>query len=233
MAQKTTPPPPPVAALYCAGRRGSVDEAFYRWVLRGTPVKVQSVGGHRDVVRIMGQPPDEMAPSRRAGVVDRDAWPNEVLVRQSSSVEVLPYFEVESYLVHPELLGAALRHSGRERGPEEIIGLLLESARAPYMPAINAHLSPAPKVKGRGRVEQMAQQYADQLRIADSIIERGNVDALLRYFPGRRLANRMAKQLDFFSAQHLLDEILRVPGLRDRCRPVSDLRGALLLRLGI
>jgi len=228
-----SPRNPPAAVLYCAGRRGSVDEAFYRWVLRGKPVRVSPVGGHRDVVRLLGQSPREGEPARRAGVVDRDAWPDDVLVRQSATVEVLPYFEVESYLVHPELLGPALRLRGREVSSQELIDRLLEAARATYMPAINAHLSHAPKAKGRGRLEQMAQQYADQLRTADAIIERGNVDALLRYFPGRRLAQRLSKELDFLNAQHLLDSILRVPGLREHCRPVSDLRGALLLRLGV
>ncbi len=232
MAQKITPPLPS-GALYCAGRRGSVDEAFYQWVLRGLSIKVRSVGGHSDVVRALTQPRSNGDLVRRVGVVDRDAWPNEVLVRQSETVEVLPYFEVESYLVHPDLIGPALRHRGRQTTPEELIELVLEAARATYMPAINAHLSHAPKAKGRGRLEQMAQQYADQLRLADSIIKSGNVDALLRYFPGRRLAQRVAKKLDFLNAQHLLDSVLRVPGLRERCRPVLELREALILRFSV
>ena len=228
-----TPRKPPIAVLYCAGRRGSLDEAFYRWVLRGRRVQVRSVGGHRDVVRILGQPPQAGEPPNRAGVVDRDAWPHDVLVRQSVTVEVLPYFEVESYLVHPELLAPAMRVRGRDVSAHELIDQLLEAARATYMPAINAHLSHAPKAKGRGRLEQMAQQYADQLRKADAIIESGNVDALLRYFPGRRLAQRMAKELDFLNAQHLLDSILQAPDLRNHCRPIKDLREALMLRLGV
>jgi|GEM_PF-5131168 len=218
--------------LYCAGRKGSVDQSFYAWVLRGASVRVEPLGGHRDVVRRVGK---ELGRTSHpiAGVVDRDAWPDDILARQAESVEVLPYFEVESYLVHPELLGPALRLRGREIPVAQIVEFLLDAARATYMPAINAHLSHAPKAKGKGRLEQMAAQYAEQLRKADTIIDSGNADALLRYFPGRRLAQRVSRKLDFLNAQHLLETILRVPGLRDHCRPVQDLRGALLLRLGV
>ena len=231
MTQKDdTAPASTQGRLYCAGRRGSVDASFYQWVLRGTGVEVEPLGGHRDVVRRVGRGPGpDGVPC--AGVVDRDAWPDDILAKHAEVVEVLPYFEVESYLVHPELLGPALRRRGATVDATEMVSYVLEAARATYMPAINAHLSHAPKAKGRGRLEQMAAQYAEQLRRADSVIERGNVDALLRYFPGRRLAQRVARKLDFLNAQHLLETILQVPGLRDHCRPVQDLRGALLLRL--
>ncbi len=217
--------------LYCAGRPGSVDESFYRWVLRGSSVRVVPLGGHRDIVRHLQEGGGEAKGAPRCGVVDRDAWPDEALARQSDVVEVLPYFEVESYFVHPELLGPALADSGRPLEPAALVGLLLEAARSSYMVAINAHLSHAPKARGRDRLEEMARQYAGQLRYADSILERGNVDALLRYFPGRRLAQCLARDLDFLNPQHLVETVLRVPGLRERCRPVQDLRSALLLRL--
>ena len=219
------------SVLYCAGRRGSVDQAFYRWVLRGTEVRVAPLGGHRDVVRRVQKEHGRSA-GRVTGVVDRDGWPDDALARQSETLEVLPYYEVESYLVHPELLGPALHMRGRQVPVTRLVELLLDAARATYMPAINAHLGHAPKAKGTGRLEQMAAQYAAQLRKADSIIESGNAEALLRYFPGRRLSQRVARKLDFLNAQHLLETILRVPGLRDQCRPVRDLRRALLLRLG-
>jgi hypothetical protein len=218
--------------LYCAGRRGSTDQSFYRWVLRNTGVSVRPLGGHRDVLRQV-QREAETSTVPVTGVVDRDAWPDHIVSTQAEWVEVLPYFEVESYLVHPELLGPALRHRGADTPIGEIVAVLLDAARGTYMPAIHAHLSHAPKAKGSGRLEQMASQYAQQLERADAIIESGNVDALLRYFPGRQLAQRVARQLDFLNAQHLLDTILQVPGLRDQCRPVQDLRGDLLLRLGL
>jgi hypothetical protein len=218
--------------LYCAGRQGSVDQSFYRWVLRNTGVRVKPLGGHRDVLRqLQKKRPSAALPS--TGVVDRDGWPDHILAQQSGLVEVLPYFEVESYLVHPELLGAALEHRGADVASSHMMEVLLQAARACYMPAINAHLSHAPKSRGAGRLEQMAAQYADQLERADTIIERGNAEALLRYFPGRQLSQRVARELDFLSAQHLLDTIMQVPGLREHCRPILDLRGALLLRLGL
>jgi len=223
--------PSPVGILYCAGRRGSLDQAFYTWVLHGTGVKVLPLGGHREVVRQVGKEQGRVAVPV-TGVVDRDALPEEILLRQSETVEVLPYFEVESYLVHPELLGPALRSRGREVPESELVGLLLEAARATYMPAINAHLGHAPKARGKGRLEQMAAQYADQLRTADAIIEGEDAEGLLQYFPGRRLSQRVARKLDFLNAQHLLDTILRVPALQDASRPVHRLRAALMHRLG-
>lgn len=218
--------------LFCAGRRGSVDQAFYRWVLRRSGVHVEPVGGYRDVVRHT-QRVEGTADGPVAGVVDRDARPDQVLARQAETVEVLPYFEVESYFIHPALLGEALRHRGIQMQTQDMMVVLLDAARGTYMPAINAHLNHAPKSRGASRLEQMASQYAQQLEKADAIIERGNADALLRYFPGRQLSHRVARQLDFLSAQHLLDTILQVPGLRERCRPICDLRRALLLRLGL
>ena len=218
--------------LYCAGRRGSFDQSFYRWVLRSTGVRVEPVGGYRDVVRTLQRtaPP---ADGPAAGVVDRDARPDHILARQAETVEVLPYFEVESYLIHPSILGAALRHRGLRIQTKDMMAILLDAARGTYMPAINAHLNHAPKSRGSSRLEQMAAQYAEQLERADEIIKRGNADALLRYFPGRQLSHRVARKLDFLSAQHLLDTVLQVPGLRDQCRPVRDLRRALMLRLGL
>jgi hypothetical protein len=220
------------SVLFCAGRRGSVDQAFYRWVLRSSGVQVEPVGGYRDVVRRI-QRAGGASKGAVAGVVDRDARPDHILARQAEAVEVLPYFEVESYLIHPALLGEALRHRGTRMHTQDMMAVLLDAARGTYMPAINAHLNHAPKSRGSSRLEQMAAQYAAQLEQADAIIERGNPDALLRYFPGRQLSHRVARKFDFLSAQHLLDTILQVPGLRDRARPVRDLRRALLLRLGL
>ena len=218
--------------LFCAGRRGSFDQSFYLWVLRNTGVQVEPVGGYRDVLRRI-QRAESLPDGPIAGVVDRDARPDHILARQAETVEVLPYFEVESYLIHPAILGAALRHRGTRIQMKELMTVLLDAARGTYMPAINAHLNHAPKSRGASRLEQMAAQYAEQLEQADAIIKRGNADALLRYFPGRQLSHRVARKLDFLSAQHLLDTVLQVPGLRDQCRPVRDLRRALLLRLGL
>lgn len=212
--------------LYCAGRKGGLDEAFYRWVLRGLSVKVVPVGAHRDVVRSVST-----GGARCAGVVDRDALPDDVLMRQAEHVEVLPYFEVESYLVHPAVLVPALAHRGTELSADVVVSKLIGAARGCYMPAINAHLSHAPKARGKARLEQMAQQYADQLRHADALLERGNVEAVLRYFPGRKLARTLARELDFLSAHDLLEAIVRTPGLRERSRPIRDLRDELELRL--
>ena len=199
--------------------------------MHDTGVEVIPLGGHRDVVRQVRECPEPgLVPV--TGVVDRDAWPEETLERQGEHVEVLPFYEVESFLVHPEVLGVALALRGDGVSEEALIEMLLEAARAIYMPAINAHLGNAPKARGRSRLEQMAAQYAAQLQKADGIIASRDANAILRYFPGRRLAQRVARQIDFLNAQHLFDIILGVPGLQMKSPPVCALRHRLLQRLG-
>ena len=247
-ADPPEPPPPgsappggpalgPRARLLCTGRPGSLDEAFFRWLMRGTPVWVHPVGVDKDVLRRLAEPEpgDAWTPGQPglAGVVDRGAQPDEVLLRRSSAVEVLPYYEVESYLCHPALVLPALSSRGVDLPVRELMPALLEAARATYMPAVNAHLSHQARPSGRERLERMAQQYADQLRMADEILEEGNVEALLRYFPGRRLANRLCRELDFLSPQHMLEVMRQVPGLREEAGPLRELRVALLQRLGL
>ena len=218
--------------LYCSGQEGSIDQVFYRWVLAEDLIQVIPVGGHKTVVRRFVDPSPDDAPVQRglaAGVVDRDAYPEGVLQRQGELVEVLPYFEVESYLCHPDLLLPALASRGRPMDPETLLEHTVSSARATFVPAINAHLTHQPKPSGRRRLELMAAQYADQLRLADDILKKGNVESLLRYFPGRRLATRMARILDFTNAQDILSAIVALPELRET-QPVATLREALLLR---
>jgi len=222
----------PKGRLYCAGQDRSIDHRFYEWVMDGAGVEVIPLGGHRDVVRQVREAP-ESSPVPVTGVVDRDAWPEETLTRQGEHVEVLPFYEVESFLVHPGVLGRALELRGRGLGEDALIDMLLEAAKAIYMPAINAHLGNAPKARGRTRLQQMAAQYAEQLQKADAIIASRDANAILQYFPGRRLAQRVARQMDFLNALHLFDMILEAPGLQRTSPPIRALRRRLLQRLGL
>ena len=219
-------------SLLCAGRPGSLVEHFYRWLLEGSDTVVEPVGGHEAVMsRFVGPQPDpRVAQGLVTGVVDRDAYPDAVLERQSQHVHVLPYYEVESYLCHPALLIPTLTAMGQPPDPAALLDELVASARATYVPAINAHLSNTPRPSGRARLEQMAAQYADQLSAADATLESGNVDALLRYFPGRRLADRLSRRLDFMSPQHLLDCAIRHTTVA-AVPPVQQLRADLLTRI--
>jgi len=229
-----TPPTSPTPTLFCPGRPDSLVEAVYRWVLDDPRIAVEPVGGHEAVLaRFTGAHPDGRTRSgRAAGVVDRDAYPEATLARQAEVVHVLPYFETESYLCHPALLGPTLAQLGRPRSAEALWAELVSSARATYVPAVNAHLSNSPKPAGRARLEAMAAQYAEQLAAADAVLEGDDVDALLRYFPGRRLADRVARQLDFLSPQHLLEcarAAVRPAEVAPLARLRADLRGRLSL----
>jgi hypothetical protein len=218
-------------ALICAGRPGSLMESFYRWVTAGLGVHVEPVGGHEAVLaRFIGPEPDpRVAAGLALGVVDRDAYPDAVLERQRAHVHVLPYYEVESYLCHPALLLPTVQRMGQAVSAEALVDELVASARATYVPAINAHLSNTPRPTGRARLEQMAAQYAGQLAAADATLDSGNVDALLRYFPGRRLADRLSRQLDFMSPQHLLDCAIKHVQI-DEVGPLQQLRQDLVAR---
>ncbi len=254
-APAPAPAPPPAAAadrvLVCPGRTGAMDETFYRWLLADTGIQVEPGGSHKDVVRRFadaageGEGPSDGggedgaaagpvagAPAQAVGVVDRGGHPPEVLARHARWVLVLPYFELESYLCHPALLMPALRVRDLELPDDELLDHLIRSARATYMPAVNAHLTHQPRPSGRARLELMAQQYADQLREADERIAARDVEALLAYFPGRRLASRLSRKLDFLSPQHVLETLMRVPGVRAGDNPVGALRRDILARFG-
>lgn len=218
--------------LLCAGRPGSLMETFYRWVTEGAGLLVEPVGGHEAVLaRFLGPATDPRVTAGLAiGVVDRDAYPDSVLERQRQVVHVLPYYEVESYLCHPAFVLPTLERRGQSTAAEALLDELVASARATYVPAINAHLSNTPRPSGRARLEQMAAQYAAQLAAADATLESGNVEALLRYFPGRRLADRLSRRLDFMSPQHLLESAVK--SLKaEEIAPVAQLRRELLARL--
>lgn len=223
----SSPAPPAPRVLVCPGRPGAVDESFYRWLMRGHKVKVEPGGSHKDVVRRFSE--GEPAP-RSVGVVDRGGHPDEVIARHEQHVVVLPYFELESYLCHPQLLIPALRARDLDLPEDELVDQLIRAARATYMPAVNAHLTHQPRPSGRARLERMAQQYADQLRAADELIAARDVEGVLAYFPGRRLASRLSRELDFLSPQHVLETAMRVPDLVGRCGPLKSLQEAILAR---
>lgn len=233
-ASQPAPAAMPRWTLFCAGRPEALADALYRWVLDDPRVDVEPVGGHEAVIgRLAGPHPDPRARAgRAAGVVDRDAYPDATLARQAELVHVLPYFEAESYLCLPALLLPTLAQLGRPTTEEALRAELVSSARATYVPAINAHLSNSPKPSGRARLEAMAAQYAAQLAAADSVLESADVEAILRYFPGRRLADRMARQLDFLSPHHLL-ECARAAVRPQQVSALAQLRADLQARLGL
>mgnify|MGYP006936375618 FL=1 len=223
------PSPAAVRTLVCPGRAGSLDETFCRWLLEDDGVVVEPGGTHKEVVRRFSEA--TVVPPGLAGVVDRGGHPDDVLARHAQHVVVIPYFELESYLCHPRLLTPALRARDLDFPEDDLLDHLTQSARATYMPAVNVHLTHQPRPGGRARLELMAQQYADQLRRADELIAAQDVEALLRYFPGRRLASRLSRQLDFLSPQHVLETLMRVKDVRQSAPPLVALRDAILDRL--
>ena len=229
---------PPVlqrpCVLCCAGRQDALVGTFYRWVLDDPQIAVEPVGGHEAVIaRVAAAQAEQRGRELRvAGVVDRDAYPASTLARQAELVHVLPIFEAESYLCMPALLHPTLAHLGRPIPDAALHAELVSCARATYVPAINAHLSNTPKPTGRARLEAMAAQYAAQLAAADAILDSGDTDELLRYFPGRRLLERLARRLDFLSPQHLFESV-RAAVVPAEVPALAQLRADLKGRLGL
>jgi energy-coupling factor transporter ATP-binding protein EcfA2 len=156
--------------VFCEGDEGtSIDQQFYSSWFRGDDTAVIPVGSSRDVIRGTRafSNSDLVTGLTACGIIDRDYWPDQFLTSLDSSIDVLPFHEIENIFCLEGVFVAVAKHlsQSRESAEKDYARFMTSAVEMFSGGVLNKQISE----RFRKRCEHQTRLVLNKLQIDDEI----------------------------------------------------------------
>lgn len=217
------------AVLFCEGEPDGPDEILYFWLV-GPDIAVQPVEVHGNVLRVLRENIvlQKLVPGVKVvGIVDRDQYPDGALGKFEEIVAITPLNEVESYLCLPAVISSLSCAAETNLKAAEVEQIVLDDAERRIGEVVSLRLTQLAK-KDPKRLHELMKAEEARLRAA---IESGDIVEVLRLFPGKECAERIAHRLGLSGVPALAAAVVKEIKVAEHPE-LDELRRSVVDRLG-